>query len=139
MIVFDVYCGPVFLESLLGFGVSSGEFRDQTDGSTTRCRHACALCSPESPLRRKRGREACIHHISLHYIRLLTYMHACVHACISTCKHARASVLRHRQVLEGGRERRRGGGERLGGRGCAVNSFQTTLTPNPEKLYNASL
>ena len=27
-IVFDVYYGPVVLESLLGFGVSSGEFRN---------------------------------------------------------------------------------------------------------------
>ena len=28
MIVFDVYYCPAFSESLLGFGVSSGEFRD---------------------------------------------------------------------------------------------------------------
>ena len=33
MIVFDVYDGPVFLESPLGFGVSSGESRDNVKTS----------------------------------------------------------------------------------------------------------
>ena len=53
IIVLDVYYGPVFLESVLGFGVSSGEFRDYLSNAAS-----FVICG----LRRVKD-----HHTLLHY------------------------------------------------------------------------